>query len=554
MSELQPILSYFYHWESTTPEAPFLYQPQGKEWFTLTYRQAGEEVRQIAAALQARGLAPGTHVGIISKNCYHWILADLAITMAGYVSVPFFPNLAPRQLAEVIRLSDIRLLFAGKLETWHPEAIPEAVEIVSFPHYPGNVRIAEGTAWEELRARHPALRGNPLPDLDDLWTVLFTSGTTGTPKGVMLAHRAAAVILANEQENHDLGIFRLPEHRFFSFLPLNHVAERISVETACLLTGGTISFGESIATFGQNLRDTQPTFFFAVPRIWSKFQGAVLAKLPPRRLATLLRIPLLGPALKKRLRSAMGLSRAGVILTGAAPTPENLKQWYLGLGLYLREVYGMTETSGAVTVMPWEELRPGSVGKPLSGVEVRIDPENDELCVRLPWRMEGYYQDPELTARVLRDGWLHTGDKARVDEDGFVYIIGRVKDSFKTAKGKYVAPAPIEEGMASNDLVDQVCVVGSGLAQPLALVVLSEYGRTQDRTAVEGLLAGTLGEVNRELPAYARLSTLVLFTEEWTVENEMLTPTLKIRRSRVDERFGSHYGEWFNRKEDLVWA
>lgn len=552
MAELQPILSYFYHWESTTPDHPFMRQPYGKEWRVLSYQQAGTEARSMAAALKAKNYPTGSHIGILSKNCYHWILADLAIQMAGYVSVPFFPNLSSAQLADVLQLSDVRLLFAGKLEVWHHQSLKEDLDVVSFPHYPGNEKISQGETWDALVKAHPPIQGQPLADLDALWTVLFTSGTTGTPKGVMLPQRAAAEILVNEKKNNDLGIFKLPAQKFFSFLPMNHVAERIAIESSCILTGGVISFGQSLDTFADNLQGTRPTFFFAVPRIWSKFQSAIFGKLPPKRLNMLLGLPLIGGLIRNRIQKALGLDQAEVILTGAAPTPDALKDWYKKLGLHLREVYGMTETSGAITVMPWGENKPGSVGKAVSSVDMKIDPETDELLVRLPWMMSGYYNEPELSTSVLRDGWLHTGDKARIDAEGYVFIIGRVRDSFKTSKGKYIAPAPIEAEFMHSNLLEQVCVVGTGLPQPLILAVLSEYGKSVDQSEVKHLLQADLQSVNDSLAAFTRISTVVVVREVWEVENGFLTPTLKVRRQTVEKHYGPSYQEWHEDKEVVI--
>lgn len=541
---LRPILAFFYEWEQNTPEAIFLRQPTGDVWVETSYREAGQIARKMATALLSKGYPPGSNIGIISKNCAQWILADLAIQMAGHVSVPFFPNLSAEQFKEVLGLSEIKLLFAGKLEFWHPESVPTGLDVIRFPHYAGNIRVEIGEEWNAVLVQHAALEGQPLPALSDLWTILFTSGTTGQPKGVMLPHRAAASILRNEQLNHDLGIFRLPAFRFFSFLPLNHVAERIAVESACFLTGGVISFGESLDTFAKNLQGTRPTFFFAVPRIWSKFQSAILKKLPPKRLDLLLSLPVLGGLLRKKIKAGLGLDQAQVILTGAAPTSESLKAWYSKLGIQLRDVYGMTETSGAITVIPTQQGRAGSVGKPVSNVQFKIVEGTGELCVKMPWMMTGYFRDEALTAATLKDGWLHTGDRARADADGYLYIIGRVKDSFKTTKGEFVVPGPIEEAFSQNLMIEQVCLVGSGLPQPLVLVVLSEHGRTVAEEKLLEKMERELKEVNASLASHARVSTMVVMKEEWTVDNHLLTPTLKVRRSKIDARFEDKYAGW----------
>lgn len=544
ISNIQPLLSYFYKWESECPEKAFLKQPYGKDWKTITYREAGDQARRIANALLTKEYPKGSNIAILSKNCYHWIITDLAIQMAGHVSVPLYPNLEPEQLNLVLKKSDAKLLFVGKLEAWYSEAIPSDVEIIRFPHYEGNSVVEQGEAWEDLLEGNKPLSGQPLPDLDDLWTILFTSGTTGTPKGVMHLHRNPAIILANEAKNHDLGIFKFPVHRFLSFLPLNHVAERIGIEAACLLVGGVIHFGESLDTFPSNLQDTQPTLFIAVPRIWAKFQSAVYQRLSPKRFKLLMNTPLVGSYLRKKLRKGFGLSQANVVLTGSAPTPDHLKGWYASLGIQLREVYGLTETCGAMTVTPMGDPGSSSVGKPVTNAEVKTDPETGELLVKTPWMTQGYYREPEKTKELFREGWLCTGDKARIDDKGNIFIIGRISEPFKTAKGKFVIPTPLEEVLLESPFLEQVCIAGRGLPQPLALAVLSEIAKEKGEQEVLGNLEKVLDGLNGNLPNFKKVSTLVIVQEEWSVENKILTPTLKVKRNLVNEKYESQYLGW----------
>jgi len=551
-SALQPLLAYFYRWESERSEQSFLKQPYGKTWRSLTYREAGQEARCMASALQAKGYPPGSNISILSKNCYHWLLADLAIQMAGHVSTPFFPNLEKGQLHGVLQQSDTRLLFTGKLESWFAEAIPSGVDIIRFPHYEGNARVETGEAWNDLVQQYEPLQGNPLPALDDIWTILFTSGTTGAPKGVVLTHRNAATILANEAKHHDLGIFKLEAHRFFSFLPLNHVAERISVESACLLVGGTVYFGESLETFARNLQDAQPTFFFAVPRIWTKFQSAIFKRIPPKRFKRLSNLPLVGPFLRKKIRKALGLAEAKVVLTGAAPTPAHLKSWYADLGIQLREVYGMTETCGAISVTPLGERGSDSVGKAVSSVEMKIDPESGELMVKTPWMTASYFDDPGKTEELFQDGWLRTGDKGRIDATGNLFIIGRISDPFKTSKGQFVVPAPLEDLLLKSPFLEQVCVVGRGMPQPIALAVLSELGKEKSHGEICGDLDRSLSAINMGLASYQRVSTLVLVEEDWSIDNKLLTPTMKVRRNLIDDRYQASYATWHHAAGNII--
>ncbi len=554
-TKLKTPIEFFYQWEKRTPNAVFLRQPSGPDWKTLTYAEAGQEARKMAAALQATGLEQGSHVGIISKNCYHWVLSDLAIMMAGFVSVPFYPSLTAGQLHEVLTKSNTRLLIAGKLEEWEQKkaGVPTGLPIIHFPHYAGNALIEEGQAWDDLVAQHEPLGDNVKPALEDTWTILFTSGTTGTPKGAVHPYRNPAILSHYESQFHFMGVYKLDGAEFLSFLPLNHVAERIAVVLGCLLSGGTISFVESIDTFAQNLQDTQPTLFFAVPRIWHKFQLAILEKLPDRRLQRLLKWPVLGGFIRRRIKKGLGLSRAQVVLTGASITPESLKQWYRGLGINLREVYGSTETCGGFTIMPSDWHQPNTVGRPVKGTEARIDPETGEILIQTPWMMSEYYQEPALTGKVLADGWYSSGDKGVLDEDGFLKVIGRVKDAFKTAKGEFVTPNPIEEHFAQNDHVEQVCITGLGLPQPVALINVSEIAKGIDKVELEDAFREELARINQQLQRHEKVSTIVITRDNWSQENDLLTPTLKVRRHAINAHYESNLLEWHEQDGEVIW-
>jgi long-chain acyl-CoA synthetase len=540
-------LTCFYGWERSRPDAVFLRQPEGRNWHAMSWAEAGNEARRMAAALRARGLEPGDHVGILSKNCRHWILADLAIMMAGLVSVPLYPNLTAEQVREVLRAGDVRCLFVGKLDAWDPDtldALPE-LDVIRFPAYPGNAAVPGAFAdWEALTGEHEPLAGEPHPPLDATWTILFTSGTTGRPKGAVHSWARVSEQLRVEREQNLLGVGALDNPWFFSYLPLNHVAERLAIEFLALLYGGTISFGESLERFPANLQATQPHLFLAVPRIWTKFQLAILQRLPQKRLDLLMRLPLVSGILRRKLRRGLGLERAITVLTGASMTPDHLKDWYARLGIHLREVYGSTELMGAASAMPADDIRRGSVGRINPVFDARIDPDSGEIQVRVPWVMTGYYQDPELTARVLRDGWYHTGDRGRLSADGFLSVEGRIGDAFKGAKGEFVAPAPIEEALGATPLIEQVCVAGLGLSQPVGLLNLSEIGKGRDRAALTRELEAQRERVNAGLMPHERVSTLVVTETEWSVENGLLTPTLKVRRGAVQDAYGARLGGW----------
>ncbi|MEM6767248.1 MAG: AMP-binding protein [Bacteroidota bacterium] len=549
------LLEYFYHWVDTKPDFPFLKQPYGEKWKTLSYQEAFLEAAKMASALQAAGLEKGDHVAIFSKNCYHWILADLAIMMGGYVSIPLYANLSPAQLAEVLALSDSKLLFVGKLEAWeaHQRALPDDLPIIRFPHYEGNAKVSEGDRWDELTAAHKPQLERFIPDPESLWTIMFTSGTTGTPKGVMHVHKTPPQIVKDDVENDWIKVGRYPGSRFLSYLPLNHVGEKIGIYTNALCIGGTMHFAESLETFAANLQAVQPNIFFAVPRIWNKFYLGVAGKIPLRAQKWLFKLPIISGFLKNSLKKKLGMGDAKIVATGAAITPAYLKNWYKQFGLHLIEAYGMTEVCGSFTnsVDPTSPL--DTVGKVVPGCEVKIAPDSGEVLMKSPYMMKGYYKAQELTANVLRDGWLHSGDQGTLDEEGHLRIIGRVSDAFKTSKGKFVTPNPLEETIGDSEYIEQVCVAGLGIPQPIALVNLSEVAGSKNKEAIEEELLTKLKLVNSQVANYEKVSTLVIDQESWTPDNELITPTLKIRRQALNKKHGANFLNWHNSKDTIIW-
>ena len=552
---LRTQLDYFYQWEKTKPNEVFLRQPQGDTWKSITFAEAGQAARRMATALQEMGLTPGDHIGIVSKNCYHWILADLAIMMGGFISTPFYANLSKEQMAEVLELSDCKLVFVGKLDAWDniDQGLRTDFPIIRFPHYEGNAKVTRGKDWDELIRDSEPLQGEHRPNLKDTWSILFTSGTTGTPKGVVHTYENVALVMRNEILNDITKVLTTSNPSFFSFLPLNHIAERAAVELGAFMSGGTISFAESLETFAKNLQETQPTLFFAVPRIWTKFMLGVLHKMPMEKLDRLLKIPIISGMVKKKIKKGLGMSRANLVLTGASITPESTKQFFRKIGINLREVYGMTENFGGFTLMPENGHKANTVGVPLPNTEGKIHPGTGEILMKMPWMMEGYYNDPELTAKTLVDGWLHTGDKGQVDEKGYFKIVGRVKDAFKTSKGKFIVPTTIEEKFSGNKLIEQICVAGIGCPQPVVLVNLSEIGLNKQKEEVTQSLKDQLTAINQALHGHEIVSTVVVTKEPWSPDNNLLTPTLKIRRGSIDERYMAQYASWHEHQDKVIW-
>ncbi|MDG2173311.1 MAG: AMP-binding protein [Flavobacteriaceae bacterium] len=547
----------FYKWEKKLKDKPFLRQPFGDKWEEYTWGETGQMARKLAAGLKTLGLPPKSHIGLMSKNCREWIIADLAIYMAGYISVPFFPTLNSKELQSLLHFGDVSALFMGKVNTWDEikNGIPDDMPLIAFPHYKGCSEISVGHQWFDFINKFEPQQEDFYPNRNDIWTIIFTSGTTGTPKGVVL----------DFQTNENTECLTTPEHNplrvdfngkntFFSYLPLNHIAERVVVEWTCFRYGGTISFTESLETFAQNLGSVQPTIFFGVPRIYTKFQMGILSKFPQKKLNKLLSIPIISSLLKMVLKKKLGLSKAKAIVSGAAPMQESQRVWYRNLGVNITNGYGMTENCAICTQLPGEITdKPGSVGKPQPEVDIKIDSETGEILMRGPYVMKGYYNDPETTNNTIKNGWLYTGDRGRIDDEGNLYITGRVKDTFKTNTGEFVEPGKIEALFGDVTEFEQMCLVGYGIAAPILLAVPSEGANSIDKDTLKQQLSNKLELVNKNLVSYRKVSTIVIMKEAWSPENGLCTPTLKIKRVKIDEKFMSKYSQWHENSEAIIW-
>ncbi|MEB0007280.1 AMP-binding protein [Pseudomonas sp. MH9.2] len=545
-------LDVFYEREARHPNKRYMVQPlAGGHVQTLSWSDVGDQARRAAHWLRRRELPQGSHIAIISKNCAHWIIADLAIWMAGHVSVPLYPNLTSESVAQVLEHSEAALVFVGKLDDWPSMAggVRPGLPTVALPICP---TADFDFNWSELQACAP-IQDNPSPSSEQLATIIYTSGTTGLPKGVM--HTFGGLAFA---ASHGVGLFQLGEQdRLLSYLPLCHVAERMFVEMASIYTGQTVFFAESLDTFLVDLKRARPTAMFGVPRIWTKFQMGVYDKMSAARLDALLRLPIIGKIVGRRVLAGLGLDALRIALSGAAPIPEALMNWYRRLGLEVLEVYGMTENCGYSHISLPGKQKIGWIGQPCPQVEVRIDPSG-EVQVRSGATMQGYFKEPFKTAETItEDGFLRTGDKGEQDADGYLRLTGRLKEIFKTSKGKYVAPAPIENRLAVHTRIEQVCVVGDGLSAPLVLCVLSATG-LQDaasgaRSALHESLEVLLEEVNAALDKHERLRRLIVVKDSWAVENGFLTPTLKIKRAVIESTYGARFQEWSDRSEVVLW-
>ena len=549
-------LQRLYHWERSAPDRVAFTQPiGGGQVVDISWREAVNTARRVAAHLKAQGVAPGDRVALLSKNTAHWMISDYAIWLAGAVSVPLYPTLAAGTIRQILQHSGARLLFVGKLDGWDAmrPGVPEDLPCIAHPLAPEDAR-RRYPQWDRIVADTAPLAGEPVRPGDELSTLMYTSGTTGAPKGVMhsFANFASAV---------QAGLRRIPlraDSRMLSYLPLSHVVERALVEHGQLATGMRVYFAESLDTFTADLQRARPTVFFSVPRLWVKFQQGVHHKMPPAKLDRLLRIPIVGGIVRRKVIGALGLDQCQFAAGGAAPMPLELLQWYSKLGLNIAEGYGMTENVGASHLSTGDPAAFGTVGLPYEPVQCRIAPDSGEIQVRTPWTMLGYYREPEMTRdSFTADGWLRTGDKGSTDAQGRLRITGRVKDLFKTSKGKYVAPAPIEDRLVMHPAVEACCVTGANLGQPLALLMLNAEAAAQasgdGRAALEASLAEHLKTVNEGLDPHEQLDCLVVSIEPWTVENDLITPTFKVKRNRLEDRFAGRYGEWTGARRPVVW-
>lgn len=559
MSQQKLILDYVFEHEAAQPDKIYLSQPVGGgKVVDYTWAQTLDQARRMAAHLLSRGLEPGARIAILSKNCAHFFMAELAIWMAGGTTVAIFPTETAATVRYVLEHSGASLLFVGKLDTWPQQSsgVPAGLPCIAFP-------LAPETAfdtWDAVVAQTPPLAGRPQRAANDLAMLMYTSGSTGQPKGVM--HSFERITRASECIiQHSLSTAaREPEARALSYLPLAHVFERAWVECSSMVDGSTqIFFAESLDTFMQDLQRARPTRFVSVPRLWLKFQQGVFAKMPPEKLDRLLRIPILGRFVGRKVLKGLGLDQVLTAGSGSAPIPGELITWYRRLGLNLLEGYAMTEDFAYSHHSTPALNAPGYVGPPGKGVEVRVS-EDGEILIKSPGQMLGYYKRPDLDAECFtEDGFFRTGDIGERRPDGLLKITGRTKELFKTSKGKYVTPVPIENRLNAHPLVEMALVSGIGQPAAYALVVLTEDRRQQlrdpaVRARTEEELERLLKEVNAQLAHYEQLKMIVVSPEPWTIENGYLTPTMKVRRSRIEAAVSAEVKAWYDMQAAVHWA
>ncbi|MDH3440002.1 MAG: AMP-binding protein [Gammaproteobacteria bacterium] len=513
----------------THPDRTWLRERHGDDMTEWTWRECQEQINAAGAWIEDR-FGPATNIALLSKNRPHWFMADLAIIGAGCVTVPLFTTLSKAHSEYILEFAEVRALVLGETTNWDgvSDVLPDGVEIITLPgvdcqlpHHKWN-DIVTGYA-----GRSPDYRG----DYDDMISIAFTSGTTGVPKGAIQTHRSFVEPAKRIQHKA-----QMPDGcRAFSYLPLAHIAERNVVEAYSVVFASEVTFNESLEFLVRDLHEARPHYLFGAPRVWEQIQQGVIAGFGSREnYEAALNAD--HDNVAAAIREKLGLQDAQYLITGAAPAPPSMLDWYWDIGLYLTEGYGQTEAMGICGATA-EDNRRGSIGKIAEGVEARIT-KDGELVLKADGLSPGYYKRPEKTAELWQDGWLHTGDKASIDEDGFVFLSGRVKEYFKTIHGKFVSPAPIESDFAACPAVEQLCLLGRGYSKTVMVCVLSDAAADEDRTEVEKSLLQHVAAVNETVYHHARIGAVVVTAEPWTIDNGVLTPTLKIRRGQVEDRFG----------------
>ncbi|WP_296934726.1 AMP-binding protein [uncultured Marinobacter sp.] len=546
-------LDMVYHWEKAKANSVYMTQPiGGGKTVEYTWGRAVDEARRMASYLKSLNLPEKSRIGLLSKNCAHWIMTDWAIWMAGHISVPLYPTLNADTVNYILNHAECEVVFVGKLDDWDmmKPGVPESVRCISFPLSPPN----DFETWDDIVAKYPPLEENVQRDANELATIVYTSGSTGKPKGVMLSFYNMAYAAEGGMEVLGVG----SDERMLSYLPLAHVFERTFVELASLYAGFHLYFAESLDTFVQDLQRAQPTLFLSVPRLWVKFQHGVLQKLPKKKLDRLLKIPVVNKLIKKKILKGLGLDKVKLAGSGSAPLASDVLDWYRNLGLELLEGYGMSENFAYSHMSKPGRSRTGYVGESAPGVETRISPEG-EIQIKSPATMMGYYKDEEKTREAFtEDGFLKTGDKGEIDEMGRLKITGRIKEIFKTSKGKYIAPAPIENRLMSHDAIEMVCVSGANQTQPHALVMLAEDSRPKMadeafRKEIEESFKKLIADVNKTVDPHEQLAFITVVSDEWSIENSFLTPTMKLKRNMVEDAYQEKVDKWYAQRQPVIW-
>lgn len=551
-----------------------------ENWNNVTWQAIADEVKRWQSALRQTGLTQGMRVAIMLRNSPSWVIADQASLGLGLVNVPLFTDDRPDNVAYILAQTDTQILFIDGILQWkrlYPQrdAFTSLTHIISLTPIDDATRVDERLiSLEDWLANSTSVDTvQDLTQADDLASIVYTSGTTGRPKGVMLTHRN---LLQNAQSAYTfLGGYTSKEEIFFSFLPLSHTLERTAgYYLPMLFEDAMVVYARSIQQIASDLLSQRPTIMISVPRIYEQVYGKIQNQLQRKSFIqryifdltlrvgwqhfeyrqgrttwhpSLLLYPLLRRLVAQALHDKLGGRLKLAVCGGAAMSPQ-IGKFFLSLDMTILQGYGLTEASPVISVNRPDDNIPASIGTAMSGIEVKLG-EGNELLTRSPCIMQGYWQNPEATQEVIdEDGWLHTGDVAHIDNEGHIFIVGRIKEIIVLGNGEKVPPADIETAIITTPLFEQVMIVGEGKPYLAALVVLNaEHWKQlatklkldpeaaaslQDKAVLKTILK-QIAQQTKDFPGYAQIRRVHLLLEPWTIDNSLLTPTLKIRRPRI---------------------
>ncbi|MCA0760689.1 AMP-binding protein [Vibrio vulnificus] len=536
-------------WAKERPHEVYLKQIINRQFVEFTYSEVADKALRLVTALKELGAKPGDRIALISKNCAEWFICDLAMMLGDYVSVPIFPTAGADTIEYCITHSESKILIAGKLDdaAATQKVIDDLVDVksIALPY--------DSAPHCQYQFTTLILQSEPSSDRpqhydDKLMSLVYTSGTSGLPKGAMLTYGAFSWSV--QQLINHIGI--QPNDRLFSYLPLAHITERVYIFGSSIMGGVPTAFPESLDTFIEDVKMQRPTLFISVPRLWTLFQQRIQDKLPQKRLNFLLKIPFVSGLIKKKLADGLGLDQARVLGCGSAPVSPALLAWYHSVGLNITEAWGMTESFAYSTLnYPFRADKIGSVGNAGPGIELKIAAD-DEIMVRGKGLFSGYYKNDIATQEAFdKEGWLHTGDIGRLDAEGYLTIQGRKKDTFKTAKGKFVSPVPIENKLFEYSRVEMMCLIGLGLPAPILLVVPHNFPNF-DRDRYERTTKRVIAKMNAELESHEHIKGVLMIKDPWSIDNGILTPTLKIKRHVLEQKY-HEVGQNWPKDKLVVW-
>ncbi|EJO9872904.1 AMP-binding protein [Vibrio vulnificus] len=536
-------------WAKERPHEVYLKQIINRQFVEFTYSEVADKALRLVTALKELGAEPGDRIALISKNCAEWFICDLAMMLGDYVSVPIFPTAGADTIEYCITHSESKILIAGKLDdaAATQKVIDDLVDVKSIALPYDSAPHCQYQFTTLILQSEPST-DRPQHDDDKLMSLVYTSGTSGLPKGAMLTYGAFSWSV--QQLINHIGI--QPNDRLFSYLPLAHITERVYIFGSSIMGGVPTAFPESLDTFIEDVKMQRPTLFISVPRLWTLFQQRIQDKLPQKRLNFLLKIPFVSGLIKKKLADGLGLDQARVLGCGSAPVSPALLAWYHSVGLNITEAWGMTESFAYSTLSyPFRADKIGSVGNAGPGIELKIAAD-DEIMVRGKGLFSGYYKNDIATQEAFdKEGWLHTGDIGQLDAEGYLTIQGRKKDTFKTAKGKFVSPVPIENKLFEYSRVEMMCLIGLGLPAPILLVVPHNFPNF-DRDRYERTTKRVIAKMNAELESHEQIKGVLMIKDPWSIDNGILTPTLKIKRHVLEQKY-HEVGQNWPKDKLVVW-